>query len=181
MLLSLLMASAALPLDLNDCLNAKCPFSGDPVVASSLASYDGRTVGFCNPACRDKFEADPDAWPEAKGYFSALMREGQKPAQPNVWHMPHDKSVDALKESVYAGLMRAGTFSVGIYAPKGRDGQKPHAEDEIYIVEKGKGTFVRDDEKISFGPGDVIFVPKEMDHRFEDFSDDFRTWVVFFR
>ncbi len=44
---------------LADCVNAKCPFSGDPVVATSLAIYGDKVVGFCNPDCRDKFVKSP--------------------------------------------------------------------------------------------------------------------------
>jgi YHS domain-containing protein len=36
-------------------VNTLCPWSGDPVQSDSLARYRGRTVGFCNPGCRDKF------------------------------------------------------------------------------------------------------------------------------
>lgn len=43
-------------LDLADCVNATCPWSGKPVQADSLTTYGGRVVGFCNPGCRDKFE-----------------------------------------------------------------------------------------------------------------------------
>jgi hypothetical protein len=46
---------AALKLD--DCVNDNCPWSGKPVQADSLTLYRGRVVGFCNPGCRDKFEA----------------------------------------------------------------------------------------------------------------------------
>ncbi|MEM9198504.1 MAG: glutathione S-transferase [Pseudomonadota bacterium] len=44
--------------------NEACPFSGRRVDAASLAEIDGRIFGFCNPWCRDKAVADPDAWPE---------------------------------------------------------------------------------------------------------------------
>ncbi len=62
--------STALKLD--DCLNAACPFSGKPVVATSLTLYNGRVVGFCNPGCRDKFAANPADYPEAVAKFQAL-------------------------------------------------------------------------------------------------------------
>jgi len=75
--------------------------------------------------------------------------------------------------------IRHGTMRVGIYAPRGEDPQQPHDQDELYIVETGAGTFVRDDQRRPFKPGDVIFVPAGAVHRFEDFSDDFRTWAVF--
>jgi quercetin dioxygenase-like cupin family protein len=31
-----------------------------------------------------------------------------------------------------------------------------------------------------FAPGDVLFVPAGTIHRFEEFTDDFRTWVIFY-
>lgn len=43
-------------LDLKDCVNTTCPWSGDPVSADSLTMYRGQVVGFCNTGCRDKFE-----------------------------------------------------------------------------------------------------------------------------
>lgn len=43
-------------LDLKNCINQICPWSGDPVVESSLTSYKGHVVGFCNTGCRDKFD-----------------------------------------------------------------------------------------------------------------------------
>jgi hypothetical protein len=44
-------------LRLEDSLNETCPWSGEPVSADGLTTYRGRVVGFCNPGCRDKFEA----------------------------------------------------------------------------------------------------------------------------
>ena len=44
-------------LDIADCINATCPWSGKPVQADSLTEYNGDIVGFCNPGCRDKFDA----------------------------------------------------------------------------------------------------------------------------
>ena len=31
-----------------------------------------------------------------------------------------------------------------------------------------------------FIPGEVLFVPAGVEHRFEDFTEDFATWVFFF-
>ena len=44
-------------LNLQDCVNDVCPWSGKPVSADSLTRYRGQVVGFCNPGCRDKFDA----------------------------------------------------------------------------------------------------------------------------
>jgi mannose-6-phosphate isomerase-like protein (cupin superfamily) len=79
-----------------------------------------------------------------------------------------------------AELLRHGSLELRYYAPKGADPQEPHDRDELYVVASGSGTFVRGDERAPFGPGDVLFVPAKMTHRFEDFSADFATWVMFY-
>ncbi len=43
-------------LDIVECINETCPWSGKPVQPDSLTEYDGQVVGFCNTGCRDKFE-----------------------------------------------------------------------------------------------------------------------------
>ena len=52
--------------DINDCINATCPWSGKPVQADSLTVYDEQVVGFCNPGCRDKFESAIRHFEDAK-------------------------------------------------------------------------------------------------------------------
>ena len=44
-------------LSLSDAINPACPWSGKPIRADSLTLYREALVGFCNPGCRDKFEA----------------------------------------------------------------------------------------------------------------------------
>lgn len=75
---------------------------------------------------------------------------------------------------------RGDDISVELYAPVGSDGQQPHERDELYIVASGHGTFRRGDEVVPFGPGDLIYVPAYVPHRFETFSRDFKTWVIFY-
>ena len=72
-----------------------------------------------------------------------------------------------------------GTMSVVYFAPRGRDHQTSHAQDELYVVLSGSGVFVAGDERVAFGPGDVLFVPANVRHRFEDFDDDLATWAIF--
>lgn len=73
-----------------------------------------------------------------------------------------------------------GTMVLELYAPRGHDDQQPHAQDELYFVVRGSGTFVCGDESVRFGPGDALFAAAGVVHRFEDFTDDFETWVVFY-
>jgi mannose-6-phosphate isomerase-like protein (cupin superfamily) len=75
--------------------------------------------------------------------------------------------------------LRHGTMKLGLYAPPTEDTQGPHKQDEIYIVVSGSGEFVKNGERRSFGPNDAIFVEAGVEHRFENFSADFSTWVVF--
>jgi hypothetical protein len=42
------------------------------------------------------------------------------------------------------------------------------------------GTFFRNGDRIQFNTGDVRFVAAGMDHCFENFTDDFATWVIFY-
>ena len=50
---------------LDQCVNDTCPWSGEPVSADSLTTYRGAVVGFCNPGCRDKFDAAARAFDAA--------------------------------------------------------------------------------------------------------------------
>jgi mannose-6-phosphate isomerase-like protein (cupin superfamily) len=80
----------------------------------------------------------------------------------------------------FAEMFRHGTLRVDIYAPRSRDPQEPHSQDELYVVIQGEGVFVNGDTRQSFGPGDVLFAAAGEIHRFEDFTDDFYTWVFFY-
>ena len=75
---------------------------------------------------------------------------------------------------------RGDDISIELYAPVGTDKQQPHERDELYIVATGQGTFSRGEELVTFGPGDLLYVPAYVPHRFETFSDDFKVWVIFY-
>ncbi len=103
-----------------------------------------------------------------------------EPTTPGRWTAEAVRALlPADGEPSYAEPFTHGTMRLGIYAPRGRDPQQPHDHDELYFVLTGTGTFVNGDEHSTFGPGDALFVPAGVEHRFEDFTDDFATWVVF--
>ena len=83
-------------------------------------------------------------------------------------------------EFPFVVVMKHGTMSLEYFAPVNTDTQTPHKQDEIYVVVKGDGFFFREGERVACKKGDVLFVPAGMDHRFENFSDDFATWVIFY-
>ena len=86
----------------------------------------------------------------------------------------------ATPERAFATMFQHGTLVVEYYAPKGVDPQEPHTRDEVYVVVSGSGWFVHNDARTRFEPGEVLFVPAGDPHRFEDFTDDFATWVLFY-
>ncbi|HEX8615974.1 MAG TPA: cupin domain-containing protein, partial [Thermoanaerobaculia bacterium] len=55
-----------------------------------------------------------------------------------------------------------------------------HTRDEAYIVVSGSGTYVHGEQRDPFAPGDFLFAPAGLPHRFEDFSDDLVVWVIFY-
>jgi mannose-6-phosphate isomerase-like protein (cupin superfamily) len=86
--------------------------------------------------------------------------------------------LDAVPRS--AAVFQHGSLLVKLFAPRGKDLQGPHQQDELYVVARGNGSFVIGNERMSFGPNDVLFVPAGVAHRFEEFSDDLQIWVIFY-
>jgi mannose-6-phosphate isomerase-like protein (cupin superfamily) len=77
-------------------------------------------------------------------------------------------------------MMAGGTMSVEVFAPKGKDLQQPHAQDELYFIQRGTGELVINGQRFDATAGDAFFVAAGVQHRFENFSEDFATWVVFY-
>ncbi len=80
----------------------------------------------------------------------------------------------------FVALLNHGSLVVEIYAPRGVDPQTPHTRDEVYVVIEGSGDFVNGASRQPFGPGDLLFVPARVEHRFVDFTDDLVVWVIFY-
>ncbi|MBS0254190.1 MAG: cupin domain-containing protein [Proteobacteria bacterium] len=97
------------------------------------------------------------------------------------WFAPladYEAGLSAGPARFHVGLAH-GSMTVELYRPQGTDLQTPHRQDEIYIIRQGTARFERDGTSVQVGPGDSLFVPAGMEHRFHDFSADFDTWVVF--
>ena len=97
----------------------------------------------------------------------------------------HLNPSDALKklqstDSPFLKLFAHGTMYIEVYQPDKVDLQQPHEQDEIYVIIAGTGTFFNDGTRTNFKPGDLLFVPAGKEHRFENFTDDFSTWVIFY-
>ncbi|WP_281542682.1 cupin domain-containing protein [Maribacter aestuarii] len=92
------------------------------------------------------------------------------------------EALEKLKKesSPFLSLFEHGTLSLEIYKPDKIDLQQPHSRDEVYIIVSGTGEFLNDGVRTSFIPGDFLFVPAGITHRFENFTNDFSTWVLFY-
>ncbi|AYL94994.1 cupin domain-containing protein [Mucilaginibacter celer] len=81
---------------------------------------------------------------------------------------------------LFVKVIEHGSMSVEIYKPINIDPQTPHDQDELYVIINGSGDFILNDSRISFQQGDVILVPANAEHRFENFTEDFATWAIFY-
>ena|ERR1700743_588030 len=86
----------------------------------------------------------------------------------------------ANPEALFVKIMEHGSMFVEIYKPRITDHQTPHLQDEIYVIISGSGEFINGGERAPFSAGDILFVPAGVEHRFDNFTDDFATWVIFY-
>jgi mannose-6-phosphate isomerase-like protein (cupin superfamily) len=89
-------------------------------------------------------------------------------------------TLHSVASRTFVELFRHGSLVVEIYKPVKVDLQMPHTRDEVYVVLSGTGVFLNNGVRQPFGPGEVLFVPANVEHRFEQFSNDFATWVFFY-
>lgn len=94
-----------------------------------------------------------------------------------------DHAAERLREVApqpFVELFRHGSLRIELYQPDRVDEQEPHDCDEVYVVISGSGEFVNGDTRRPFEAGEVLFVPAGVEHRFEHFTEDFATWVIFY-
>jgi mannose-6-phosphate isomerase-like protein (cupin superfamily) len=82
---------------------------------------------------------------------------------------------------LYLEFLRVPDLNCGLYVlpAGGPDPQQPHREDEVYYVISGRGRFSAEGRNEDVGPGTVLYVAKEIEHRFHDITEDL-TILVFF-
>ena len=93
-----------------------------------------------------------------------------------------DVDADRLKtKEPWIEFQRSSDLSTGLYVLEAGeiDEQVPHTEDEIYVAVSGKGKFVAAGQTVDVGPGTVLFVPANEEHRFADITEPLRLVVVF--
>jgi mannose-6-phosphate isomerase-like protein (cupin superfamily) len=101
-----------------------------------------------------------------------------------VTHFFHidDLTRERAKEGkLYLEFLRVPAMSAGIYVlPKGgTDPQKPHREDEMYYVIRGRARMQIGSDHAEVRAGSVIFVEAELEHRFYAIEEELEVLVFF--
>lgn len=81
----------------------------------------------------------------------------------------------------YLEFLKTPDLSMGLYAlpAGGIDSQLPHTEDEVYYVVSGRAKIKVADENRDVQAGSVVYVAKNVEHRFHSIEQDL-TVLVFF-
>ena len=77
-------------------------------------------------------------------------------------------------------VLQHGTLDVKLSFPQRPNRQTPHEQDEVYVVIRGRGVLFHDGKRDPFEPGDLLFVAAGVEHHFEDSTEDFAVWRIFY-
>lgn len=81
----------------------------------------------------------------------------------------------------YREFLRVASMSAGLYVlvAGATDLQRPHHEDEMYYVVRGRARFLAGSEDREVSAGSVFFVAAEVEHRFYDIAEELAVLVFF--
>ena len=81
----------------------------------------------------------------------------------------------------YLEFLRIPAMSAGVYTLVAgtTDAQKPHKEDEMYYVVRGRARMRAGSDDRAVSAGAVIFVAAEVEHRFYDITEELVVLVFF--
>ena len=81
----------------------------------------------------------------------------------------------------YLEFLKVPDLSMGLYVlpAGGADPQSPHTEDEVYYVVSGRAKIKVADEDRAVQAGSIVYVAKNVEHRFHSIEDEL-TILVFF-
>jgi mannose-6-phosphate isomerase-like protein (cupin superfamily) len=87
----------------------------------------------------------------------------------------------AQSRKLYREFLRVPAMSAGLYVlpAGGTDPQRPHHEDEMYYVVRGRARFIAGEEEREVSTGSLLFVAAEVEHRFHDVQEELVVLVFF--
>jgi mannose-6-phosphate isomerase-like protein (cupin superfamily) len=99
----------------------------------------------------------------------------------NAYEMVDLRKQRAQLNKLYLEFLRVPDLSLGLYElpAGGTDPQSPHTEDEVYYVVSGAAKIKVADEDRAVKAGSVVYVAKNVEHRFHSIEEDL-TVLVFF-
>lgn len=82
---------------------------------------------------------------------------------------------------LYLEFLNVPDLSMGLYvlSAGSTDPQSPHTEDEVYYVVSGRGRIKVADEDRAVQAGSIVYVAKNVEHRFHSVEEELRV-IVFF-
>jgi mannose-6-phosphate isomerase-like protein (cupin superfamily) len=82
---------------------------------------------------------------------------------------------------MYSEFLRVPAMSVGFYVlpAGGADPQKPHKEDEVYYVVRGRARMRVGSDDQPVAEDSIIFVAANVEHRFYDIEEELVVLVFF--
>jgi mannose-6-phosphate isomerase-like protein (cupin superfamily) len=99
----------------------------------------------------------------------------------NFFHLKDLANQRAAKGKRYLEFLRVPAMSAGVYVlpAGGADPQKPHREDELYYVVRGRARMQIGSENAGVRAGSLMFVEAEAEHRFYDIEEELEVLVFF--
>lgn len=97
------------------------------------------------------------------------------------YDLPTISADRARAEKLYQEFLRVSAMSAGVYvlAAGSADPQKPHHEDELYYVVRGRAKMRVASDEHTVKTGSIIFVPANVEHRFFDIAEELEVLVIF--
>lgn len=91
------------------------------------------------------------------------------------------EAAHAAQSNPYLQFLTVPELSLGLYnLPAGaEDLQSPHMEDEIYYVVSGRARLSAGDQDYPAEPGSILFVARNVPHKFHDIEEDLHILVFF--
>jgi len=84
-------------------------------------------------------------------------------------------------KKLYLEFLKVPDLSMGLYVlpAGGTDPQSPHTEDEVYYVVSGRAEIQVADENRAVQAGSVVYVAKNVEHRFHSIEEELMVLVFF--
>jgi mannose-6-phosphate isomerase-like protein (cupin superfamily) len=97
------------------------------------------------------------------------------------YDLPTISAARANAGKLYQEFLRVPALSAGVYVlgAGATDPQKPHKQDEVYYVVRGRAKMRVSSEEHVVKAGSVIFVPAGVEHVFFDISEELEVLVFF--